>query len=812
MKTRTGFLVTTAVVALMVGMGGQAFAADLVTKAPPAVVETGWWQTGWVEIGGRFFIEDHGGGTGGNFRTGPADPDNRLSAGPFASLGKFYEYRDWRPGPFGNLSLSAGTLNGLYQYDFTAKNIGYRDQSYLFDWSQAGVQYLTLGFDEMPHTYNNNATTIFQGAGSDTLTVDPAVRGILAANQVGFSPAKAAATADTIENNLNPFRLGFDRYTGNADYRWTPSDPWDVKVDYNVTRRDGTQPGGALTFNGIERGGRIVLELPRPIHDETHIANANVEYVGATPWGKFNVIGGYGISIYHDDSDSFTFQNPFAVANAPQFPTFTPLLNTMSLAPSNSAHMFRLIGAVDLPLMSRWQGAVNYTRGEQNQGFLPISATPGLVGGTGFTIPTFVSNGVPPVLTGGSDFHSDTLLVNNVLTTKWTRELTQTSRYRFYDYRAPDDLTLSYLLLGDSANATDPEDAFIRRGMSYAKQNAGSDLAWHPNSWLTLGGGGGWEQWDRHLRSADPGDPDVHVTNEWMGKVFGSIKPWDTSQLRGSFIHAERRFEGEYQQNIGGNDESCETDTTVCTGFRAYDLANRNREKGTLWWDFFLPYNLTITPSGGFRIDDYSHWMFLDQTGGGLVHDNAWNAGIEASLRISSDVILIGSYMHEDGHKELWIPFTSHSILVPPGGPPFSSPVDDHIDTFTAGANWAVIPGKFDIKATYTLMVATASIGTPPANPLAFFPDQHQTLNRVDVQAKYQVDPWFMQRFGFRGETYVKLRYLWEDNNVTDWAADNWNYQYLFNTDTSQTKNIFLGWNNPNYNVQLLALSVGFKW
>lgn len=201
--------------------------------------------------------------------------------------------------------------------------------------------------------------------------------------------------------------------------------------------------------------------------------------------------------------------------------------------------------------------------------------------------------------------------------------------------------------------------------------------------------------------------------------------------------------------------------------------------------------------------------MFLDASGGGLVHDNAWNAGLEATWRVIPALALLASYTHEDGHKELWIPFTSHSLAV---SPPFSNLVNDHIDTFIVGANWAVIPGKFDIKATYTYMLATSSIGTPPANPAAFFPDQRQTLNRVDVQAKYKVDPEFMQRVGFKGETYVKLRYLWENNNVTDWAADNWNYQYLFNTDTSQTKNIFLGWNNPNYNIQLLALSVGFKW
>ena len=122
--------------------------------------------------------------------------------------------------------------------------------------------------------------------------------------------------------------------------------------------------------------GRIVLELPKPIHDETHNANANVEYDGVTPWGKkFNVNFGYGLSIYHDDADSFTFQNPFVATNG----AFTPLNNLMSLPPSNMANTFLFNGGLDLPMKSRWVSAVNYTHGQQNSGFLPFSINPAAI-------------------------------------------------------------------------------------------------------------------------------------------------------------------------------------------------------------------------------------------------------------------------------------------------------------------------------------------------------------------------------------------------------------------------------------------------
>jgi hypothetical protein len=140
--------------------------------------------------------------------------------------------------------------------------------------------------------------------------------------------------------------------------------------------------------------------------------------------------------------------------------------------------------------------------------------------------------------------------------------------------------------------------------------------------------------------------------------------------------------------------------------------------------------------------------------------------------------------------------------------------MDDRIDTVMVGANFMIIPDKWDLKVAYTWMHATGTMSQSPftTNPLALFPDQKTTLNRVDVQSKYKLDPGWMQQVGFRGETYVKLRYLWENNDVTDWAADNWNYQYLINGDTGVNKNLLLGWNNPNYNVHLLMASVGVKW
>ena len=152
--------------ALLIGAGPmlpEARAADseMPTKAMPAAEPVPfWWFHGYVEAGGRFFLNN---------------PQNGgIAAQGGRSLGKFYEYRDLRPGPFGNFHLATGTSNGLYQVDVWGKNVGYDDQRFDLRSSKAGEQYFNFQWDETPHNYGTGHT-IFDGVGSTALTVPTAL-------------------------------------------------------------------------------------------------------------------------------------------------------------------------------------------------------------------------------------------------------------------------------------------------------------------------------------------------------------------------------------------------------------------------------------------------------------------------------------------------------------------------------------------------------------------------------------------------------------------------------------------------------------
>ena len=137
--------------------GMQALAADQLPVKAPAAVEPipYWWWHGEVDVGGRFFLNN--------------PQRNGLNYLGQNSLAKFYEYRDLRPGPFGNIWLSTGSRDGLYQVDLGGKNIGWEDQYYYLDASKAGEHYFNFQWDQTPHLYSTSALTPYNVIGGNVI-------------------------------------------------------------------------------------------------------------------------------------------------------------------------------------------------------------------------------------------------------------------------------------------------------------------------------------------------------------------------------------------------------------------------------------------------------------------------------------------------------------------------------------------------------------------------------------------------------------------------------------------------------------------
>ena len=143
-----------------------AAAGDVAAPASSMSVADTWWVFhGEVEAGGRFFLNN-------------PQKDGIKSQGGQA-LGKYYEYSDIKPGPFGQFWLNGQTKDGLYNFNVWGDNVGYNDQRYEADVSKAGEHYFDVIWDQTPHVYSTNALTLYSGLGGPALVLPPGLSNTL---------------------------------------------------------------------------------------------------------------------------------------------------------------------------------------------------------------------------------------------------------------------------------------------------------------------------------------------------------------------------------------------------------------------------------------------------------------------------------------------------------------------------------------------------------------------------------------------------------------------------------------------------------
>jgi len=785
MKRRVKFLLTCSTGAMIIAVGSMAArAADMPVKAPIITAEE-WWYHGAVEVGGRGFLND--------------PLRNGLTARGQPSLAKYYEYSDVRPGPFGNIDLSAGTTNGLYLIDFWARNIGYEDQSYHIDASRAGEHYVNFLWDQTPHLYSTSALTPYQGVGTTSLTLPAGAR------------SNTATTSAFLAPFLQPTDIGIRRDTGAVNYRWTPNDSWDFRADYSHMTRSGTQVDGVA---GLVPSSAFsaATQVTRPVSDTTQNFGVNGEYVGTSFWGqRFTFKAAYKGSLYDDDFSSYTIQNPYCTAGGVcETATLSPVAR-LSTAPSNQANAFSGTLAADLPWKSRYVGTLSYTMMRQDDPFMPMTSNPNALPAAQVLPATSLNGAI------------NTLLSNNVLTTKITSDVTSKLSYRYYDYQndTPEILFspgcgvattcwVSYDHL--TAGGLGTERAIRSLSMAYTKQNVAEEVVWRPTKQWNLGAAYGFERFD-YTRA------DVNVTNENSFKVFGDWKPLSNVTVRSSAYYSDRQLENYNYLAYVGNVQfpnPAATSWFYQSSYRQLMLDNRYRSKANFAVDVEVAPGLVVTPNAKYQDDRYGVNSVTEQ---GLQDSTSWNAGIDVTYVVNPNATVMVGYLREQYHQTLYgisctgvTAASGNTTCATAATYPTQTTDSTAVDTFTAMARVAAIPQKLDLEMRYTVSHAvdkTKLIGNPATDPVSGqFPDNSTLFQRLDTTAIYTLDPDFVARLGWKGNVKAKLHYAWERNAENNWAQD----PVAPFSPAISPASVFLGYFNPNYNVHLLSGSLIATW
>ena len=784
----------------------QALAADQLPVKAPAAVEPipYWWWHGEVDVGGRFFLNNP-----------QRNGSNYLGQN---SLAKFYEYRDLRPGPFGNIWLSTGSRDGLYQVDLGGKNIGWEDQYYYLDASKAGEHYFNFQWDQTPHLYSTSALTPYNVIGGNVI-LSPGLSTSLwnAARASNFNGP--GGVQSIINANLHQTDIGIRRDTATVEYRWTPTDAWDIKADYSRMHREGTQAMGVV-FNNSTSG--IIAEAPTPVNDTTHNFGVNGEYAGTSPWGKkFNVKLAYNGSVYESDT-SFNIDNPFfnpadprrgnqPFANVCNTQDCIPRFGTVSLYPNNNANALTSTVGVDLPGNSRYMGTLSYTMMRQDEAFQPFTTNALLNPPGRILISGQPATSLAALPASSLNGEVNTLLSNNVVVTQITPELKSKLGYRYYNY---DNGTPSIFFpqwVGTDEHLYAPGDTPKRSvPTSYTKQNAFAELIWTPWRGTTLGAQYGYERYNWSYNDADH-------TSENFGKLYGVYKAYSWLVFRGSWQFSERRY-GTYTNLI---QSSLTGDWNE--NYRSPSLANRDQNKGKFQVDVVVIPTVTVSPFAGFVLRDYK----TDAGAGelGILKDHSWNAGVELIWAPNHRTQFMFSYTYEDYQKRIVGGGGTDGL----GTNTWDSNVNDNVNTFTAALKQNLIEDKLDLKLSYLYSLSNGAWTTVPffyngfvpnVNPLLSpnpnYPDTRTTFQRLDALLTYRLDPGWVHQMGWKGEAQIKTRYAFERNSVNDWQINNMQpYMFIspFSSGVGGTQTmLWLAGNNPNYNVHLLGAALVLKW
>jgi len=847
-----------------------AMAADQVAVPVPDPLNY-WNFHGYIEAGGRAYIERPPlGPPPGQFGPAPTDKATAIKSpattanppldpgGAGSGRGKFEEYGEKPQGYFiPSFYFGAMSRDGLYSAELWGKNAGYNDQNYAFEGLKAGEHRIRAEYDQTPHLYSSQAYTLYNGVGTNLLTINPAVVNSLNNATFGGNPPGTGAGVGhtcfipgqlgtaacapgvtpaftTITNNVMPTTLGIQRDKVTSEYRYTHNDDWQFNVEYSNERRTGTMEQG-MPFGSNGTGVSLAM-VPRPVADTTQMASASGQYTGASPWGKWTTMVKYFASSYKDDYAYFDATNPFGggnggVFNAPGGCATTAPNNCfgmgrMSMYPDNFAQGVTTTTMLDLPVKSRYVGTFQYQSMTQNQDFLAVSINPAPTKSANTPAGNTIGNfGVSrPSLDG----RIDTILSNNQLTTQLTPDLKIKSSYRYYSVdNKTQPLTMLDWVINDSASARSVTAGYAPHTtifQSYVKQNAAEEVNWRPWRWLDLGAIVGFEQYDRSQSQANR-------TNEWSGKVYDVISPFDWAKARSSFQYSERRFSNyDWQMYVGNTivapivPGGTTTSLIENPGMRTYDMADRDRQVAKIAVDFDMFPGVTVTPNGGWRNDRY----LTDPTNPvnqlGLVRDNNWNFGIEGTYVVNNSVTLFAAAMTEVYLKTM---YDGGGVIAGNPSAHYLTDMYGHTNTFMGAIDVVLVPNTLDVKLAGTLVMSSdqwnsnsapgGSSGIVSNCPglcstiVGLWPEVTGNFKRFDATARYKFDETFVKQIGWVGDVYFKLKYAYETNYVDNWALGNMQ-QYMYYAANARSQQVFMAGNNPNYTAQYVVATLALKW
>jgi hypothetical protein len=251
----------------------------------------------------------------------------------------FDRYTRWPTnGPAFDFDVNAERESDGSYAELRGSYISEEDQYYQAVYGKAGAYKAEVFFRDMPNLLSTDAKPIFNGVGSDKLTL---AGGLVpgASTSADVAAVSAAAPVTSLGTERKKQGIGLSAFV-------TPE--WSVYFNVSDEERSGDRPYGGPFFFTFEGIGGAVEETVRPVDDHTVNLTTGARYVGSE-W-RFDL--GYSGSFYRDRYRSYSFEQPFTLGPplAPFGVTAPITQGQMSTEPDNDYHNLHLTGTRSIPL------------------------------------------------------------------------------------------------------------------------------------------------------------------------------------------------------------------------------------------------------------------------------------------------------------------------------------------------------------------------------------------------------------------------------------------------------------------------------
>ena len=655
-------------------------------------------------------------------------------------------------------------------WSLQGRNLGLDSREAALEFGNQGRFGVRLDYNQIPYFRSDSARTIFNGAGSNSLT--------LPGTWVGGA---TTVTMTQLLPSLRPVDLRTERRQAGIGITGTLSPHWDFSTSYRHETKDGIKSIGGV-FGNSGGNPRAVI-LPEPVDYTTQQIDVALRYTTR----KLQLEAAYYLSVFSEHEDALVWSNPYTtIAGWGPGAGFPSGRGQISLPPDNKFHQFSVNGGYNFSDQTRLSASVATGRMTQDQAFLPYT-----------NIPELAASITQPLPRASLDGRIDTTVVNLRIASRPWSDFSWNASYRYddRDNKTPRD---EYVYIGGDSQLQQTIPTSNRRRYnapySFREEQYKAEAAYRVFGNANISAGIQHNDTDRTYTEREHSDETTYhfgVTAQLGERLNGHLRYTHADRDGSTYVGNEPFLSGYdpgYTATVPGGFENL-------PGLRKYYLANRDRDQVSASASLMPTEAWTLSAALDYAKDEYN------QSELGLVDSKIDSFTFETVYAPSAHWSMFLFYNREElTANQNGRSFAGGANQLTQGFDPDRNWYAAHHDTVDSyGIGYKRSPAgtrlEFGIEYLYSKTRSDVDVTAGSAFTPAPLPTDFTRLNSFNVSSTFRMST----------KTALRLGYWYERYHSTDWSVDGVEPNQLANV-------ILLGETSPDYKVHVVSLSLIYRF